>query len=57
MICVLVIARHTANAVTQLCTMVNCPSRCVLTYGCDFKGKGHHLVIRVWINPVLCWVR
>ena len=57
MICVLVVARHTANAVVQLYEMVSYPSKCILTSGRYCKGMGHHVVSRVWNHPVLCWVR
>ena len=48
MICVLVVARRTANTVAQLYKMVSHPSKCVLTSGCNCKGKGDHVVSRVW---------
>ena len=57
MICVLVVARYAANAVAQLCKMVSHSSKFVLTCRHNCKGKGHHIVIRVWTHPVLCWVR
>ena len=57
MICVLVAARQTVNAVAQLCTVVSRPSKCVLICGCNCKGKGHFVVLRVWTHPVLCRVR
>ena len=31
MMCVLVVARYAANAVVQLCKMVSCLSKCILT--------------------------
>ena len=52
MICVLVVARHAANAVVQLYKMLSRPSKCILTCGCNCKGKGHHVVSRVWAHPV-----
>ena len=57
MICVLVAARCTTNAVVQLCKIVSRPSKYILTCRRNCKGKGHHVVIRVWNFPVLCWVR
>ena len=47
MMCVLVAARLTANAVLQLCKMVSHPSKCILTCWCNCKGKGHHMISRV----------
>ena len=47
MICVLVVARHTANAVEQLCKMVSRLSKCLLACGCNCKVKGLHVVSRV----------
>ena len=44
MMCVLVAARHTANIAAQLCKIVSCLSKCVLTCGHNCKGKGHHVV-------------
>ena len=55
--CVLAAAKRTANAVVQLCKLVNRPSKCVLTFGRNCKGKGHHVMSRVWTYPVLCRVR
>ena len=57
MICVLVVTRHAANAVAELCKMVSHPSKCILTYGHNCKGKGHHVASRVWTHPVFCRVR
>ena len=57
MICVLIDARHTANAVEQLCKMVSHPKKFVLTCGCNCKVKGHNVVSRVWNHPVLCRMR
>ena len=57
MICVLVAATHAGNSVTQLCKMVSHPSKCVLTCRHNCKGKGHHVVSRVWTCPVLYRVR
>ena len=57
MICVLVVTRHAANAVAQLCKIVRHPRKCVLICRCNCKGKGHHVVSRVWTCPVLCQVR
>ena len=47
MMCVLVAARHAANAVVQLCKMLSHPSKCVLTCGRKYKGKGHYVLSRV----------
>ena len=44
---VLVVARCAANAVAQLCKIVSHPSKCILTCGCNYKDKGHHVVSRV----------
>ena len=57
MMCVLVAARRAANAVAQLCKMLSRPSKCVLTCRCNHKGKGRHVVSRVWNCPILCRVR
>ena len=57
MICVLVVAGRAVNAVAQLCKMVSHPSKCVLTFRCNCKGQGHHVVSKVWTCPVLCQVR
>ena len=56
-IIVLVAARHTANAVAQKCKMLSRPSKCILIYRFKCKGKGLHLISRVWTHPVLCEVR
>ena len=56
-IIVLVAAKRAANAMAQICKVLSCPSKCVLIYGCNHKGKGLYLKSRVWIHPVLCQVR
>ena len=53
MICVLVVDRCTANVVAQLCKIVSRPSKCILTCGHNCKGKGHHVVSRVWTHSVM----
>ena len=57
MMCVLVAARCIANAVAQLRKIGSCPSKYILPCWCNCKGKGHHIVIRVWTYPVLYQVR
>ena len=56
-ICILVVARHTANAVEQLSKIISHPSKCVLTCGHNGKVMGHHVASRVWTHPVLYQVR
>ena len=52
-ISILAVAKHATNEVAQLCKMLSCPSKCVLICRCKYKGKGHHVMSRVWTHPVM----
>ena len=54
---VLAVAKRAANAVVQKCRVLSHPSKCILICRCRCKGKGHHIMYRVWTCPVLCRVR